>query len=248
MALRKATTLGVVHVTATPAGRDIGAEEIDAMHRALGWSGIGYNRVIRIDGTREMGRGYDVIGAHVAGYNSTSIGVVLVGGINVAGRPENTATQAQMEALLTECRELEQRYPGIAWCGHRDLSADRDGDGIIEPGEYIKACPCFDVIPWASSKGLKPAGIEGTWGGEVFGVPAVGGGSAKVAGPDARTVYLQKLLARTGLQFGPIDGIVGPRTAEAVRLYQEWNGLPQTGTFDEATVKLLRGTFEKAAA
>jgi hypothetical protein len=247
MALRKATTLGVVHVTATPAGRDIGAKEIDAMHRALGWSAIGYNRVIRIDGRREMGRGYDEIGAGVAGFNSTTIHVVLVGGLGASGKPENTATQSQMDALLVEAREIEQRYAGIAFCGHRDLSPDRNGNGIIEPAEYIKACPCFDVIPWASGKGLKPADIKGTWG-EVYDVPTVDGGVTKVTGPDARTVYLQKLLARTGLAFGPIDGIIGPKTAAAIKLYQEWNDLPQTGAFDEATVKLLRGTFEKAAA
>jgi N-acetylmuramoyl-L-alanine amidase len=30
-------------------------------------------------------------------------------------------------------------------CGHRDLSPDLNGDGEIEPEEWIKACPCFEV-------------------------------------------------------------------------------------------------------
>lgn len=30
-------------------------------------------------------------------------------------------------------------------CGHRDLSLDLNGNGEIEPEEWIKACPCFDV-------------------------------------------------------------------------------------------------------
>ncbi len=30
-------------------------------------------------------------------------------------------------------------------CGHRDLSPDLDGDGEIEPEEWIKACPCFEA-------------------------------------------------------------------------------------------------------
>jgi peptidoglycan hydrolase-like protein with peptidoglycan-binding domain len=85
--------------------------------------------------------------------------------------------------------------------------------------------------------------------GEVFSIPAANdAASTKVAGPDARLVYLQKLLAMAGMQFGPIDGIVGERTAAAIRLYQEFHGLPESGTFDEATVRLLRTTFEKAAA
>ena len=29
--------------------------------------------------------------------------------------------------------------------GHRDTSPDLNGDGVIEPYEYVKACPCFDV-------------------------------------------------------------------------------------------------------
>ena len=30
-------------------------------------------------------------------------------------------------------------------CGHRDLSPDLNGNGEIEPEEWIKQCPCFDV-------------------------------------------------------------------------------------------------------
>jgi hypothetical protein len=30
-------------------------------------------------------------------------------------------------------------------CGHRDLSPDKNGNGEIEPEEWMKACPCFDA-------------------------------------------------------------------------------------------------------
>jgi hypothetical protein len=183
----------------------------------------------------------------VAGFNSVALGISLVGGIDRSGKPEHNATPEQMAGLEARLGALVGLYPDAKICGHRDLSPDRNGNGVIEPGEWIKACPCFDVIPWAASKGLPVADIKGSWG-EIIAVPADDGGTVKVAGPDARLVYLQKLLARTGLQFGPIDGIVGNRTAEALRLYQEFNGLPQSGAFDDATVKLLRGTFEVKAA
>lgn len=247
MADRKVTTHIVVHVTATPPDRDIGVAEVRPMHIAQGWSDIGYNGLLRRNGAREVGRGLDAIGAHVAGYNSVALGIVMVGGVDRAGRPEHNATDAQMVELEAWLRELVVAYPDAKVCGHRDLSPDRDGDGIIEPGEWLKACPCFDVIPWAASKGLPVADIRGNWG-EVVAVPTDSGRTVKVAGPDARLVYLQKLLSRTGLQFGPIDGIVGMRTEAAIRLYQEWNDLPVTGQFDPGTVKLLRSSFEQKAA
>ncbi len=30
-------------------------------------------------------------------------------------------------------------------CWDIDTSPDLNGDGVIEPYEYVKACPCFDV-------------------------------------------------------------------------------------------------------
>ncbi len=240
MAKRPRTDLIVVHVTATPPSLDIGARELDRMHRARGWSGIGYHRIIRRDGRVEQGRPMDQIGAHVEGWNSVSVGVSLVGGIDAAGRPENNATAAQMTALEGELRRLLQIYPGAKICGHRDLSPDRDGDGVVEPSEHIKACPCFDAIPWANARGLPGAKISGAWDGH--------GKGATPAGPDARIVWLQRLLARAGFAFGAIDGYLGDRTEAAIRQYQLFAGLPQTGEFDAATVAALRARFETAAA
>lgn len=246
MALRKVTTLLVVHVTATPAGRDIGVAEVRRMHKAKGWSDIGYNELIRIDGTLEPGRGIDQVGAHVAGFNSRAYGITIVGGLNAQGKPANTATHAQMVTLERRLREMAERYPKAGVCGHRDLSPDRDGDGVVERSEHVKACPCFDAIPWAASVGLPTADIKGEWG-EAQVIPASGSGFTAVAGPDARNVYLQKLLSLTGLQFGPIDGIIGRNTKKAIRVYQQLYGLEITGSFDVSTVARLRASFEPTA-
>src|SRR5690606_39171735 len=97
-------------------------------------------------------------------------------------------------------RDLSTRYPQARICGHRDLSPDRNRDGVIGPQEHIKACPCFDAIPWASARGLPAARIRGSWN------PAA---PAAPSGPDARNLYLQRLLARAGYAFGAIDGVVG---------------------------------------
>jgi len=241
MAIRKRTDLIVVHVTATPPSRDIGAREVDAMHRAKGWSGIGSHYVIRHDGRIEPGRPFNQVGAHVEGWNSVSVGVSLVGGVDERGRAQDNRTEAQTASLKQLLADLVRRYPGATICGHRDLSPDRDGDGVIEPHEHVKACPCFDVIPWARANGLPAASIRGTWDRSA---PPID----RLAPPDERTAWLQRLLARAGYAFGPIDGIAGKRTEAAIRQYQAWAGLPGTGRFDDATVVNLRAQFERAPA
>lgn len=230
--LRKKTTLLVVHVTATPPSADIGVKEVRVMHKARGFSDIGYHFVIRRDGRVEKGRPENEVGAHVAGWNSTSIGVSMVGGVDARNKPEDNATPAQKLALADLLTKLMKRFPQAKVCGHRDLSPDGDRDGVIERGEWIKECPCFDAIPWARLRGLPAADIRGEWDKSA---PAVW-----KDGPDLGSVTLQRLLARAGYQFGPIDGIVGPRTKAAIKGFQLANGIPRSGTFDGRTVARLR--------
>lgn len=45
----------IIHCSATRAGQDLTEKDIDRMHRARGFSQIGYNYVIRIDGAVEKG-------------------------------------------------------------------------------------------------------------------------------------------------------------------------------------------------
>ena len=41
--------------------------------------------------------------------------------------------------------DLRKLYPYARIVGHRDFSEDKNGNGTIEPWEWIKACPCFDA-------------------------------------------------------------------------------------------------------
>lgn len=238
MALRKKTTLLVVHVTATPPSANIGVKEVRAMHKARGWADIGYHYVIRRNGKIEAGRSENQIGAHVEGFNSISVGVSLVGGVDAKGKPQDNKTPEQERVLEKLLRDLAGRYPGAKICGHRDLSPDKDKDGVIEAAEWIKACPCFNAIPWAAARGLPAAAISGPWGGSVADKPAP-------KGPDGRNAYLQRLLAKAvGESFGPIDGIIGDKTAKAIERFQKMVGLAVTRQFDKATVAKLRAMFE----
>jgi hypothetical protein len=40
---------------------------------------------------------------------------------------------------------LLRNFPEARAVGHRDLSPDLNGDGVISPEKWLKACPCFDV-------------------------------------------------------------------------------------------------------
>lgn len=115
-------------------------------HRQRGFRSIGYHFVIRLDGTIEPGRDVALDGAHCTGWNHRSIGICYIGGLDRNGRPADTRTEAQREALVRLVEDLRLVFPSLKQViGHRDTSPDLNGDGIISPDEYIKSCPCFDV-------------------------------------------------------------------------------------------------------
>jgi len=136
----------VIHCSATKAGQDFDVDDIREWHmNGRNFKDIGYHFVIRLDGRIERGRPWDVPGAHAKGYNNNSIGICYVGGLNSKGEPADTRTTAQMHALRTAVSMLQAQYPMIGLTGHRDLSTDLNGDGVITANEWMKACPCFDV-------------------------------------------------------------------------------------------------------
>lgn len=149
----------IIHCSATKAGQDVKAKDIDRMHRARGFNQIGYNYVIDLDGTIERGRPLTVAGAHCIGYNDHSVGICYVGGLDANGKPADTRTQEQKASLVELINRLCKEYNIIELLGHRDTSPDLNDDGIIEPFEFIKACPCFDVREEYNSF-LKPIIIQ----------------------------------------------------------------------------------------
>lgn len=159
----------VIHCSATPEGKPVTLEDIDAMHRAKGWRMVGYNYVIELDGKIRKGRPITMPGAHantcgLSGrpYNNHSIGICYVGGVegvrnskgqivpklNAKGKAiaKDTRTPAQKKALVKLVYQLLDEYPTIKEViGHRDTSPDKNGDGFINRYEWIKDCPCFEV-------------------------------------------------------------------------------------------------------
>lgn len=136
----------VLHCSATKEGQPVSVRDIDRWHRQRGFRKIGYHYVILLDGTIRKGRDISEIGAHVAGSNANSIGICYIGGLDAAGQPKDTRTEEQKAALFFLLQQLREQYPKAVICGHRDFSPDRNGNGIIEPWEWMKACPCFDAV------------------------------------------------------------------------------------------------------
>lgn len=146
----------ILHCTATPEDKAVTMASIKAGHLARGFKDIGYHYVIDLDGTIRKGRDESLIGAHCTGYNAHSIGVSYIGGVKTDGKtPKDTRTEAQKTAMARLVKELLAKYPGAKVKGHRDYSPDLNGNGTVEPWEWIKACPCFEVKTWLPTVGIK---------------------------------------------------------------------------------------------
>lgn len=117
---RKITHI-VIHCSASDRHKTT-PQQIDRWHRARGWDGIGYHRVIDGAGTVHQGRPDDRIGAHAEGFNTHSLGICLTGNFDKDVLAEG---DAQFKALVQACAVLCKRY-GLTpdrIIGHRDTYA-----------------------------------------------------------------------------------------------------------------------------
>ena len=135
----------IIHCSATREGSSLSVEELEKIHRRRGFRGIGYHYYIRRDGTVTNTRPLEVIGAHCKGNNAHSVGICYEGGLDARGNPKDTRTPEQRSAMHLLVAQLLKRFKNnVCICGHRDLSPDLNGDGVIEPEEWVKECPCFE--------------------------------------------------------------------------------------------------------
>lgn len=138
----------VVHATDTHTNKDIGSIEINNVQIDLGHDGIGYHYVIRRDGRLQRGRPVNVQGDHapVNGHDKFSIGIALVGGINVSTGEDNPTdyrssqafTREQFTTLEKFLNGYYRRFPGGQVFGHNDLDVN-------------EIDPYFDVVDYVES-------------------------------------------------------------------------------------------------
>ena len=147
----------VIHCTATPAGREVSADDIRRWHTSpvsqggRGWKQVGYTDLFHLDGSVErlVKNNEDMsvdpweVTNGAAGYNSVSRHIVYAGGVdaNDVNKAVDTRTPTQKEAMKRYVLDFHRRFPGVRIVGHNQLAA--------------KACPSFDVPEWLESIGIK---------------------------------------------------------------------------------------------
>lgn len=128
-----------VHCSATKPDMNVNKTWLHRVHVIQnGWSDIGYHWLIKRDARRVKCRSVRRAGAHTRGYNATSLGICLAGGLNARGRPQFNYTQAQMTELRLLIDELCEKFniPYARVRGHNEASS--------------KACPVMDIRSWLS--------------------------------------------------------------------------------------------------
>jgi len=106
--------------------------EIQNLHMDVnGWSDIGYSFLIGEDGRVYEGRGWGVVGAHTANYNSFAYGFSVMG--NFMDRSPNNAALMATQAII-DCG-VEKGYLTAGY----ELFGHRDGRCTLCPGDYLYA-------------------------------------------------------------------------------------------------------------
>lgn len=140
----------VVHHSVIEADSDLATvREVQALHQGeRGWADVGYHFLIGKDGALYEGRTLAARGVHVAGYNTGSVGVCLLGNLS-----NSEPTPAQWQMLIQVCLWLK----GLLGLTH--LAAHRDFNPMT-------ACP-GDTL-WAAMDTLaQGVGLERGTGGYV---------------------------------------------------------------------------------
>ena len=130
-----------------------GVESIKRYWKSIGWKSVGYHRIIAEDGEVFQLAPYDQVTNGVKYYNSTSIHICYIGGVNKqdVNKAEDTRTDAQKETLLCEIDNAlnflsdYQDISKVEILGHRDISPDKNLNGKVDSWERIKECPSFDA-------------------------------------------------------------------------------------------------------
>lgn len=237
MAVRKSTNRIVLHHAAASV---CDAKTIHAWHLGRGFSGIGYHFLVRKNGTIERGRAEHLVGAHVTGHNSDSIGVCFEGNFET-----ETMGEAQKNAGSELVEYLKKKYSIGIVVRHKDLAP------TACPGKNF---PFEEILHGVKTETKQPEQVEqktqecnnklvedGYWGKgttkraqEVFGTPIDG-------------VITGQLSSCAKYFPGIVSVSYGRGGSALVRAMQKWLQIPEDGYIGQQFVLALQhkmGTIE----
>ena len=93
----------------------------------------GYHFIIKPNGEVVQLLEIEKVSNGVKGFNSVSINISYIGGVDSKNRPTDNRTPAQKKALFDLLKKLKKQFPKAIIQGHRDF-----------PG-VKKACPSFNA-------------------------------------------------------------------------------------------------------
>lgn len=131
----------VLHCTATPQTASVESIQMYWKNK-LGWKNPGYHHIILPDGTVVDLLPIEQVSNGVAGYNSASIHISYIGGIDSKGKALDNRTSEQKQAMYELVKKYKAMFPDAKILGHRDF-----------PG-VKKDCPSFSVSAWVDCVGL----------------------------------------------------------------------------------------------
>lgn len=121
-----------VHCTATSHKTSISAIQ-SYWKNQLGWKMPGYHFIILPDGSICDLLPISEVSNGVKGFNSVTINIAYLGGIDATGKAFDNRTPKQKTALLELLKKFKKQFPKAIIQGHRDFP------------NVKKACPSFDA-------------------------------------------------------------------------------------------------------
>nr|DAU88921.1 MAG TPA: endodeoxyribonuclease I [Bacteriophage sp.] len=121
-----------VHCTATPQTATVSSIQ-SYWRNVLKWKMPGYHFIIKPDGEVVQLLEIEKVSNGVKGFNSVSINISYIGGVDAQNKPIDNRTEAQKKALLDLLKKLKKQFPKAIIQGHRDFP------------DVKKACPSFDA-------------------------------------------------------------------------------------------------------
>ena len=127
------------------------AQDVHSWHRANGWTGIGYHFFVRKDGTIYCGRPINVVGAHVQGMNSCSVGICAEGDYHTKKRHATSTKEIYYRVMSISKKNY---YPNAKIVGHREIG-DSNCPGRYYPLDEIKNMKYTEVLTMEQYNELK---------------------------------------------------------------------------------------------